>query len=367
MTFPRAKVVSLPLHNTPIFAISNQNGHRAITIKIDITMKNFAKLLSLLVLVFAASFVGAQDMAAKGDQMDSMHKMDKMSAKAAPTVVQLSQVEGEYTTTQLNLVPGDYIFEVTNTEVEKDLGFYLQDKAGDQVTNSGLAKLVGNGQTSRTGVVTLTEGNFQYSCPLNPTPHYTVNVGTPETIKLSQNEGIYNEGELELAAGYYVFEVTNTEVAKDLGFYLQDADGAQVTNSGLKELVGEGETNSSGLVYLAPGAYQYSCPLNPTPHYTVNVRAPKTIKLTQNEGIYNEGELELAAGYYVFEVTNTEVAKDLGFYLQGADGAQVTNSGLKELVGEGETNSSGLVYLAPGKYQYSCPLNPTPHYTVTVK
>lgn len=239
-------------------------------------MKNFAKLLSLLVLVFAASFVGAQDMAAKGDKMahkgEKMHKMDKMTAKAAPTVIQLSQVEGEYTTTQLNLVPGDYIFEVTNTEVDKDLGFYLQNKAGDQVANSGLAKLVGNGQTSRTGVVTLTEGNFQYSCPLNPTPHYAVNVGTPQTIKLSQNKGVYNEGNLELAAGYYVFEVTNKKVAKDLGFYLQDETGAQVKESGLKELVGKGQTNTSGLVFLAPGQYQYSCPLNPTPHYTVTVK-----------------------------------------------------------------------------------------------
>ncbi|TXF87759.1 hypothetical protein FUA23_17670 [Neolewinella aurantiaca] len=226
-------------------------------------MKNFAKLLSLLVLVFAASAVGAQHMAAKGK---------KMKGKATPTVIKLDQVEGEYTTTQLNLVPGDYIFEVTNTEVDKDLGFYLQDKDGAQVENSGLANLIGKGQTSRTGVVTLTEGSFQYSCPLNPTPHYAVNVGTPKTIKLTQKEGVYNEGNLELAAGYYVFEVTNKKVAKDLGFYLQDETGAQVQNSGLKELVGKGETNTTGLVFLTPGNYQYSCPLNPTPHYSVTVK-----------------------------------------------------------------------------------------------
>lgn len=232
-------------------------------------MKNFAKLLSLLVLVFAATTVSAQmahkdNMAAKGDAM--------MAEKAAPTVINLSQVEGEYTNQLLNLTPGDYIFEVTNTEVDKDLGFYLQDNKGAQVTNSGLEALVGNGETSRTGVVTLTEGSFRYSCPLNPTPRYTINVGTPQVVKLSQNEGIYNEGKLDLSPGYYVFEVTNTEVAKDLGFYLQDATGAQVADSGLKELVGNGETNTSGVVFLAPGTYQYSCPLNPTPHYTVTVK-----------------------------------------------------------------------------------------------
>jgi hypothetical protein len=226
-------------------------------------MKNFAKLLSLLVLVFVASSVGAQDMA---------HKMDKMDGKAAPTVINLSQVEGEYTNQLLNLTPGDYIFEVTNTEVAKDLGFYLQDNKGAQVTNSGLKALVGNGETSRTGVVTLTEGSFRYSCPLNPTPRYTINVGAPQVVKLSQDEGVYNEGKLDLSPGYYIFEVTNTEVAKDLGFYLQNEAGDQVTDSGLKELVGNGETNTSGVVFLAPGNYQYSCPLNPTPHYTVTVK-----------------------------------------------------------------------------------------------
>ena len=290
MTIRRGKMVNDPLLTPSIFAISNQNGHRAITNKIDITMKNFTKLLSLLVLVFAVSFVGAQDMSAKGDKMDKMEKMDKMDKMAkkdkmakmdkmdkmdkmsGPTVINLSQVEGEYTNQLLNLTPGDYIFEVTNTEVDKDLGFYLQDNKGAQVANSGLAKLVGNGQTSRTGVVTLAAGSFRYSCPLNPTPRYTINVGAPQVVKLTQNKGIYNEGKLDLSPGYYVFEVTNTEVAKDLGFYLQDTDGAQVEESGLKKLVGKGQTNTTGVVYLAPGEYQYSCPLNPTPHYTVTVK-----------------------------------------------------------------------------------------------
>ena len=263
MTTSRAKTVSTYPFAAPTFAISNQNGHRAINHKIDTAMKNFAKLLSLLVLVFAASFVGAQDMA---------HKTDKMAAKSAPTVINLSQVEGEYTNQLLNLTPGDYIFEVTNDGVDKDLGFYLQDNKGAQVANSGLAELIGNGKTSRTGVVSLAEGSFRYSCPLNPTPRYTINVGAPQVVKLTQKEGVYNEGQLDLSPGYYVFEVTNTEVAKDLGFYLQDAEGAQVKDSGLKKLVGKGQTNTSGVVFLAPGQYQYSCPLNPTPHYTVTVK-----------------------------------------------------------------------------------------------
>ena len=94
------------------------------------------------------------------------------------TVVQLSQVPGEYETTTLDLAPGKYIFEVTNRNVDKGLGFYLTpaDAAKQQVENSGLSKLVGEGETARTGVVELKAGEYQYSCPLNPTPHYTITV-----------------------------------------------------------------------------------------------------------------------------------------------------------------------------------------------
>jgi len=227
-------------------------------------MKNFLSLLSLTLLLalFSAPAVSAQ--------MAKDHAM--MADKAAPTVIQLSQTPGEYETKLLNLTPGDYIFEVTNTNVDKDLGFYLQDATEAQVTNSGLEALVGQGETSRTGVVTLTEGTYEYSCPLNPTPHYTVNVGTPRVIQLNQTEGVYETSGLNLAPGYYVFEVTNLSVDKDLGFYLQDATEAQVTDSGLADLVGKGETSRSGVVFLAPGNYQYSCPLNPTPHYEISVR-----------------------------------------------------------------------------------------------
>lgn len=94
------------------------------------------------------------------------------------TVVQLSQVTGEYETTSLDLAPGKYIFEVTNRNVDKGLGFYLTpaDAKRKQVANSGLSKLVGEGETARTGVVELQAGEYQYSCPLNPTPHYTITV-----------------------------------------------------------------------------------------------------------------------------------------------------------------------------------------------
>ena len=96
------------------------------------------------------------------------------SQDTEPTVIRLSQIDGAFTTPSLELPAGDYIFEVTNDGVAKDLGFYLQDEEDAAVPNSGLVELIGKDETSRTGVVTLRPGTFRYSCPLNPTPHYVL-------------------------------------------------------------------------------------------------------------------------------------------------------------------------------------------------
>ncbi|MEO1258886.1 MAG: hypothetical protein AAFZ15_08805 [Bacteroidota bacterium] len=126
-------------------------------------MKSLLKLFFLALTVFSFQTVSAQTMEKHMDDV---------------TVIQLSQTPGQYETTSLNLEPGKYIFEVTNKNVDKKLGFYLTptSDAKAQVPNSGLKKLVNTGETARTGVVELTEGEYQYSCPLNPTPHYSLNV-----------------------------------------------------------------------------------------------------------------------------------------------------------------------------------------------
>jgi len=92
------------------------------------------------------------------------------------TVVQLAQTPGEYETKSLALAPGKYIFEITNKNVDKKLGFYLTDDRKKQVENSGLASLVKKGETARTGVVELKAGDYNYNCPLNPTPLYSLAV-----------------------------------------------------------------------------------------------------------------------------------------------------------------------------------------------
>lgn len=127
-------------------------------------MKFILKMLPVLALFLAVTGLQAQS--------------DEGNIIEGVTLIKLSQVPGEYETTELNLPPGKYIFEVTNKNVDKGLGFWLTptDNPKSQIANSGLSKLVGKGEVARTGLVELGAGEYQYSCPLNPTPHYTITV-----------------------------------------------------------------------------------------------------------------------------------------------------------------------------------------------
>ncbi len=127
-------------------------------------MKSILKMLPVLALLFTVTSLQAQS--------------DEGNIIEGVTLIKLSQVPGEYETTELNLPPGKYIFEVTNKNVDKGLGFCLTpaDSPKSQIANSGLSKLVAKGEVARTGLVELGAGEYQYSCPLNPTPHYTITV-----------------------------------------------------------------------------------------------------------------------------------------------------------------------------------------------
>ena len=130
-------------------------------------MKSILNFLVAAMALLVINTTFAQDKMMKDD-----HKMMKDEVK----VIQLSQIPGEYETTSLELTPGKYIFEVTNKNVDKKLGFYLVDGANKHVKNSGLASLIKKGETARTEVVELTAGTYNYSCPLNPTPAYAITV-----------------------------------------------------------------------------------------------------------------------------------------------------------------------------------------------
>ncbi len=74
--------------------------------------------------------------------------------------------------TALELKPGTYIFRVTNKNVPYTLGFWLRGKGLGRLT---LPSVSGGGLTPGTTkdyIVELKEGEYLYSCPLNPTPDY---------------------------------------------------------------------------------------------------------------------------------------------------------------------------------------------------
>lgn len=77
--------------------------------------------------------------------------------------------------------------------------------------------------------------------------------------------------------------------------------------------------------------------------------------------------LQLKPGKYIFKVTNRDVPYTLGFYLRGEGVNQVT---LPKVSGGGLDKGKTQDYeitLKPGKYVFSCPLNPTPDYPITVQ
>ena len=99
------------------------------------------------------------------------------------TLIDLTQTENEFNVKGLSLKPGKYQFRITNINVNKDLGFVIQ-KASDKdndvmktaIENSFTIAPISKGDTQLTGIVELKEGEYIYSCPLNPTPKYNITV-----------------------------------------------------------------------------------------------------------------------------------------------------------------------------------------------
>ena len=73
----------------------------------------------------------------------------------------------------IKVKPGTYVFRVTNKNVPYDLGFWLR---GDGLLNRATLPSVSGGGLSEGATkdyeVTLTAGEYVFSCPLNPTLDY---------------------------------------------------------------------------------------------------------------------------------------------------------------------------------------------------
>jgi plastocyanin len=120
-------------------------------------------------------------------------------------------------------------------------------------------------------------------------------------------------------------------------------------------------TDSKSQTPVSPAPTSVAPASTPTP-------APTEIELVQTPGQFENKELKLKPGSYVFKIVNQGVKHEVGFYLQEKDdkGKAVAGSDAGH-VRDGEATKTGTVTLAKGKYVYSCPLNPTPHYVITVE
>lgn len=72
----------------------------------------------------------------------------------------------------LHLKPGAYVFRVQNRDVPYVLGFWLRGQGLGRIALPSVSG--GNIQTGgfKDYPITLKEGEYLYSCPLNPTPDY---------------------------------------------------------------------------------------------------------------------------------------------------------------------------------------------------
>ena len=99
----------------------------------------------------------------------------------AQDIVKLEQTPGTFDKTEITLQAGTYVFEVSNSGVDHEVGFVIAEvnrkgKTGDHVKTGYLAKTINNGESARSQEVELKPGTYRYFCPLNPTPEYTITV-----------------------------------------------------------------------------------------------------------------------------------------------------------------------------------------------
>jgi len=107
--------------------------------------------------------------------------LNAQSMEKDVTIIELTQTVGSFQTQELKLTPGKYQFRVVNKDVDKDLGFVIQEEKDKNldvmqtaVENSFTSSYVKMGEAEYTGIVELKGGSYVYSCPLNPTPHYRI-------------------------------------------------------------------------------------------------------------------------------------------------------------------------------------------------
>lgn len=115
------------------------------------------RLLTVLVLMISISILSAQT-----EQVD------------------LTQTTGVFDKTSLSLEKGQYQFNIINDGVDHEVGFVLVPKGKydqkDHIQTAYVKAPVATGKNSLTSIVNLEAGEYEYFCPLNPTPKYSLTV-----------------------------------------------------------------------------------------------------------------------------------------------------------------------------------------------
>jgi plastocyanin len=196
-----------------------------------------------------------------------------------------------------------------------------------------------------------------------------------EQIALEQTKGQFTQKSLELPAGEYQFAISNNAVGSDVGFVLVPKGQYDAANhikaAYVTSPVKNNEKGMTGVVNLAAGEYEYFCPMNPTPKYSIMVRDDvETLNLTQVDGDFKVKGMTVSEGAYQFAVGNDGVDREVGFVLvpkgKYDPSMHIKNAYVKSTAAKGNTSYTNIVELKAGEYEYFCPLNPTPKYTLTV-
>jgi len=104
-----------------------------------------------------------------GYKSSSKADCEKINARSGADRVAKSKV--------ITLKPGDYTFRVTNKNVPYNLGFWLRGQG--VIGRATLPSVSGGGLstgTSKDYKISLKPGKYYYSCPLNSTPDYHIEV-----------------------------------------------------------------------------------------------------------------------------------------------------------------------------------------------
>ena len=94
--------------------------------------------------------------------------------------VKLIQIPGKFTVQGLTVAPGEYQFEIANEGIDREVGFVLVPKgkygAEHHIQAAYVKAPVKEDKSSLTNVINLSAGEYEYFCPLNPTPKYPLTV-----------------------------------------------------------------------------------------------------------------------------------------------------------------------------------------------